>query len=188
MPYGVFAHLTARKPHHLRNSLSHGGDISGLDEPTRLGHNEFGDTATGESDDRRTATHRLGDHQAIRFIPHRGNQSRLRPTDQPCQIILVEVTGVSNLVIEMRSHLGGKVMLVGDRSGEDERPAGQPGRGYCQVRRLFGRDPAEPDQGTSALTQRPAPYVNPVGHHGDISDGLAPRRGRVFGDGSEPGA
>ena len=120
MPDGVLAYLSSLKLHHFRYRICHGSPISGRNKPTRSGPDEFGDATATKGDDRCAATHRFGDDESVRFVPHRSDQCRRGPTDQARQFVLVQVTGISNVVGQVGGHLAGKVIRVRHRTGEHQ--------------------------------------------------------------------
>jgi hypothetical protein len=57
-----------------RYLLRHGFDIVRWDESPAPRRNDFRYPAACERHDGRAARHRFGDHQSIRFVPHRGDE------------------------------------------------------------------------------------------------------------------
>jgi hypothetical protein len=78
----------------------HRRHIASPDQTPGLRRNEFGNTATVECDDRGAARHRLGDHQSVRLVPERSDESCRRSPDQTGQRVLAQVSGVSSIAAQ----------------------------------------------------------------------------------------
>ena len=125
-------------------------DIIRRDETTGSFGNELGYAPAAESDNWCAATHRLGDDQSVRFVPHRGDQCDGRGSDEARKVTLGEVSGVVHLRAEMRLYTLGVVSRIGDRARQGDGTSSAT-RGFDRkMRRLFGGDPSEPHDAFAA--------------------------------------
>jgi hypothetical protein len=148
----VPVYVTARQRHGVRNRGGHGLDVARRDESAALRGNDFGNATAREGHNGGPAGHGLCNNQSIRFVPRGGDERGCRSADQPGQLTVIQVSGVSHLVVETGHDEAFEVVAVTDRTGQYQGQACLAGGRDRQVGCLLAGDASEPDQTASTGT------------------------------------
>lgn len=171
----MLAYLPARQSFRHGNGGGERVDVVGRDEAARTLRDQLGYAAPIEGDNRCAATHSLGNHQPVRFIPHRGDQRDRRGPDQPCQIVLGEMPGVVDIGAEVGLNTLGVIAPIGDRARQRDGARCAAGGFDREMGGLFRGDSSEPHDAVAARPQWPAPGVDSVGHQREPLSAVHPR-------------
>lgn len=106
------AHPGSGQPRRDRDGRGHGCDVVGRYQPAGMLGDEFGDPSAREGNDRGAARHGFGDHESVRLVPRRGDQSSAGRPHESGQFVLPEMSGIPHLLVEVRLDVFGEIARV----------------------------------------------------------------------------